>query len=208
MRRVRGFQLAFLMVFAVGCDREPASTGDRAAATSAPAAAAAPSVTAASRALDPDLEALKSVVPMNACAALTPEKLKRVFPELSFEVHQKLEPRMSGYVWDSRCTYYAGVGTHEFAKDVPTHTVEIFAATSATEAKARANLASRRENATTSTGFRLEPSLGEDAYVVTSTGVAMLFFAKGASEIQINVSELKTTNDEKIKKAVALAGTL
>lgn len=190
----------------MACDRGQTPTGDPAAAT--PAAATAPAAASVPGALDPDLEALKAAVPLNACAALSPEKLKQAYPELSFEVHQKLEPRMSGYVWDSRCTYYAGVGTHEFAKNVPTHTVEIFASTSATEAKARSNLASRRESATTSTGFRPEPSLGESAYAVTSTGVAMLFFVKGASEIQINVSDLKTPNEEKIKKAVALARTL
>ena len=40
-----------------------------------------------------------------------------------------VESRLSGYAWDSRCVYWGGVGTIDYAKDLPTHTVEIFAMT-------------------------------------------------------------------------------
>jgi hypothetical protein len=148
------------------------------------------------------------VTPADACAWLTPAKLKAVYPDLSFEVHQKLEPRMSGYVWDSRCVYWAGVGTIEYAKDTPTHTVEIFAATAASDAKAQAKLASRQETATTTTGYQPQPSLGASAYSTNNTGMATLFFVKGQSEVQLNASDLKTPVDEKIEKLLALARSL
>lgn len=163
----------------------------------APAAPAAPSV-------DAELAQLKSVVPVDACAALGPQQLKVVHPDLVFELRQKLEPRLSGYAWDSRCTWWAGVGTIEFAKDTPTHTVEIFVATPASEAKARSNLASRRELAQSTTGFRPLPELGTDAYATTQTGVASLFFVRGGSEVQVNVSDLQSPSDEKIRQALAL----
>jgi hypothetical protein len=187
----------------VACDRAPPAAGDAAAPEQAATPAAAPPPSP-----DAELERLKTVAPVDACAALTPEKLKAVFPDLSFEVHQKLDPQMSGYVWDSRCTYWAGVGAIEFAKDTPTHTVEIFVATSATEDKARANLASRHETAVNATGYQAQPALGANAYATANTGVAMLYFVKGQSEMQINVSDLKTPNDDKIRKAVALAQSL
>lgn len=180
--------------------------GDR-APSAAPAPAAAP-VAAPATSTDAELELLKTVTPVNACATLTPEKLKTVFPDLRFDVHQSLDPRMSGYVWDSRCSYQAGVGTIAFAKDAPTHTVEIFVATSATEDKARANLASRHETAVDVTGYQAQPVLGANAYATANTGVAMLYFVKGQSEVQINVSDLETPNDEKIRRAVALAQSL
>jgi hypothetical protein len=182
------------------CDRAPSAANDAAApeTTAAPAAAST----------DPELEQLKTVTPVNACATLTPEKLKTVYPEQTFDVHQKIDPQMSGYVWDSRCVYWAGVGTIDFAKDAPTHTVELFVATAANEAKARDNLARRHETATTTTGYQPQPTLGENAYAVTNTGMASLFFVRGQSEVQINVSDLNTPNDEKIRKAVALAQTL
>jgi hypothetical protein len=104
--------------------------------------------------------------------------------------------------------YWAGVGSIEFAKDTPTHTVEIFVATSASEATARAKLAARRELATSTSGYQPQAELGADAYATVDTGTAMLFFAKGQSQVQINVSSLKTPNDEKIAKAVALAKLL
>lgn len=170
-------------------------------ASGAEAAPAAPAV-------DPEFEQLKSMVPVDACAWLPAEKLAAAYPGLAFEVAQKVEPRMRGYVWDSRCTYYAGVGTIEFAKDAPTHTVEIFVATPVSEAKALANLASRREGAASTTGFELQPSLGENAYSSASTGVASLYFVKSGSEVQINVSDLETPSAEKVQKAIALAGSL
>ena len=158
--------------------------------------------------VDAELEQLKSVVPVDACGWLPAEKLAAAYPGLVFEVAQKVEPRMSGYVWDSRCTYYAGVGTIEFAKDAPTHTVEIFVATPVSEAKALANLASRREGAASTTGFEPQRSLGENAYSAASTGVASLYFVKNGSEVQINVSDLETPNAERVQKAIALAGSL
>jgi hypothetical protein len=198
-----GFVMGFVLMALAACDRAPPAAGDAAAPEQAAAPAAVPPPST-----DAELEQLKTVAPVDACATLTPEKLKAVFPDLGFEVHQKLDPRMSGYVWDSRCSYRAGVGTIEYAKDTPTHTVEIFVATSATEDKARANLASRHETAVNATGYQAQPALGENAYTTTNTGVAMLYFVKGQSEVQINFSDLKTPNDEKVRKAVALAQSL
>lgn len=183
---------------ACGGDAPPAND---AAKNAAPAAATAASP-------DAELEQLKTTAPVDACATLTPEKLKTVYGDLAFDVHQKIDPQMSGYVWDSRCVYWAGVGTIDFAKDAPTHTVEIFIATSATPEKAKANLASRQEMATTTTGYQPQPDLGEKAYAVTDTGMARLYFVKDQSEVQINVSDLKSPNAEKIAKAVALAKSL
>ena len=169
-------------------------------ATSAPAAVAS--------VVDPEFEQLKAVVPVDACAWLPTEKLAAVYPGLVFELVQKVEPRISGYVWDSRCTYNAGVGTIEFAKDAPTHTVEIFVATPVSEAKALANLASRRELAATTANFQPQPSLGEQAYSTSETGVGTIYFVKGGSEVQINVSELQSPSAEKIQKAITLAQSL
>lgn len=198
MRRSLMMSAGVALLGLAGCgDRTPPAAGG----TAAPAATPATST-------DAELEQLKTVTPVNACATLTPEKLKAVFPDLSFEVHQALDPQMSGYVWDSRCSYRAGVGTMEYAKDTPTHTVEIFVATSATEDKARANLASRHETAVDATGYQAQPTLGANAYATANTGVAMLYFVKGQSEVQINVSDLKTPNDEKVRKVVALAQSL
>ena len=173
-----------------------------------PAAATAPAAGAPVPAVDDEFEQLKTVTPVDACSWLTPEKLTAVYPDLTFVVHQELKPQMSGYVWDSRCAYWAGMGTHEFAKDVPTHTVEIFVATSVSAAKANSNLASRQELATTVTGYQPQPGLGDRAYATTNTGVASLFFVKGQSEVQINVSDLESPNDEKLGKAMALAQSL
>lgn len=185
------------------CDRSTAPAANEAAKEAAPAAAAA-----APANTDAELEQLKTVAPVDACAWLTPEKLAAEFPGLKFEVHQKIDPQMSGYVWDSRCVYWAGVGSIDFAKDAPTHTVEIFVATSVSEDKAKANLASRSEMATTTTGYQAQPTLGANAYTVIDTGMARLFFTKGQSEVQINVSDLKSPNAEKVKKAIALAQSL
>jgi hypothetical protein len=188
-----------LVLSACGSPPPPEAPAD--ATPTAPPVAAAPSP-------DAELAQLEAVTPVDACAWLTPEKLKLVYPDLTFEVRQKLAPRTSGYVWDSRCTYWAGVGTFEFAKDVPTHTVEIFVATPVSEAKALANLAGRRELATATRGYQPQPSLGADAYATTNTGMASLFLVKAASEVQINVSDLDTPNDEKLRRAVALAQAL
>lgn len=187
------------------CDRSKPANDDVA---SAEKATASTSAVAAAISTDAELDQLKTIKPVDACSWLTPEKLKAVYPDLTFEVHQKLEPRMSGYVWDSRCIYWAGMGTHEFAKDVPTHTLDIFVGTSVSEDKANANLASRHETAKAATGYQAQPAMGANAYTTTNTGISMLFFVKGQSEVQINVSDLKTPNDLKIKNAIAVAQSL
>ncbi len=181
--------------------REPASSDDTPSAASAPPAAAATAV-------DDELERLKATTPVDACTWLTPEKLKSVLPDLEFEVAQRIEPRMSGYVWDSRCTYWAGRGTIEFAKEQPTHTVEIFVATSASAAKAEERLAARREGAATTTGFTPQPALGANAYTTSTTGVVMLHFVRDQSEVQINYSDLTTPGEEKTRIVLALAASL
>lgn len=199
-----------LIAALAGCDRgapAPAEGGDTSAAPSASSADAAPPA-AAPVSADAEFEQLKATTPVDACAWLTQEKIKTVFPDLSFEIHQKLDPQMSGYVWDSRCTYWAGVGTIEFAKDTPTHTLDIFVGTSVSEEKAQSNLARRHETAVAATGYKAMPALGANAYATTNTGIASLFFVKGQSEVQINFSDLKTPNDQKIEKALALAQTL
>lgn len=203
MRRMMKVMAGVAMLGLAACDRAPPATPE--AASPAPANASA-MVPAAST--DAELEQLKTVIPVDACATLTPEKLKAVYPDLNFDVHQKVDPQMSGYVWDSRCVYWAGVGSIEFAKDAPTHTVEIFVNTAANEDKAKANLASRYELATTTSGYQAQAALGPNAYTTTDTGMARLFFVKGQSEIQINVSDLKTPNAEKVSKAIALAQSL
>lgn len=191
-----------LALSACGGDKPAADTAaasaDGAAADQAAAAAPAAST-------DPEIEQLKTVKPVEACAWLTPEKLGTVFPGVAFEVHQKIDAQMSGYAWDSRCTYWAGVGTIEFAKDAPTHTVEIFVNTVVSADKANANLASRAETAKTATGYQPQAALGANAYTVTSTGVAMLFFVKGQSEVQLNFSDLKSPSEEKVKALLAIA---
>lgn len=201
MRHLIFTAVSALALGACGSSQPPddASAAPGAAVAQAPAPAAS---------VDDENERLKTTTPVDACAWLTPEKLKVVFPDLTFEVHQKVDPQLSGYVWDSRCVYWAGVGTIDFAKDAPTHTVDIFVGTSVSDAKAQANLASRQELATTTTGYQAQPALGANAYDIANTGVGSLFLVKGPSEIQINVSDLSTPNDEKIAKAIALAQSL
>jgi hypothetical protein len=203
MKRLMMTSIAVLALAA--CNRSPPAPD---ADSKDASAAAAASEMAAEADVDAGLKQLETVKPVDACAWLTPEKLKAVFPDLNFEVHQKLEPRMSGYLWDSRCTYWAGVGSIDYAKDVPTHTLNIFVGTTVSEDKAKANLASRHETATSATGYRAQTALGPNAYSTANTGVVSLFFVKGQSEVQINVSDLKTPNDEKIQKAIALAQSL
>jgi len=197
MYRLKLCILPILVAVLVACGRQP-SVGE----------AGAPPPVASAAVLDPEWERLNAVVPLDACALLSADKLEPLYPGLVFELRQKVEPRLSGYVWDSRCTWWAGVGSIEFAKDTPTHTVEIFVNTPASEAKALANLASRRETATSTTGYQPRPELGADAYAVTQTGMASLFFVKQGSEVQINVSDLDSPNADKIRRAVALAQSL
>lgn len=202
MRHSKPLIIAAALLALSGCSRDAQSPAADQAAANAPAAAQASTST------DAEYEQLKTVTPLDACATLTPEKLKAVFPALEFSVHQELKPQLSGYLWDSRCTYWAGVGTQEFAKDVPTHTVEIFIGTSANVEKAKRNLASRHETAVNATGYQAQAALGENAYSTTNTGFVSLFFVKGQSEIQINLSDLSTPNEQKIQNAIALAQSL
>lgn len=204
MRYVTAITIGLAGLGVVACDKAPADA-PKASAASAPAVAAKP---AAAPSTDLELEQLKTVTPVDACATLTPDKLKAVFPDLTFTQHQALAPRMSGYLWDSRCSYRAGVGTIDFAKDAPTHTVDIYIGTVANEAKAKANLASRGELAKAAPNYLAQPELGPEAYTVTDTGVARVFYLKGKSEYQLNFSDLKTPNAEKVKKVVALAKAL
>jgi hypothetical protein len=177
-------------------------------AESAAGDAATSTEAAAASSVDAEYEQLKAATPVDACALLTTDKLKSVFPDLDFTLHQEIKPRLSGYVWDSRCTYWAGVGTLEFAKDVPTHTVDIFIGTSASEEKAKGNLASRHETAISTTGYQPQSAMGEHAYSTANDGTASLFFVKGQSEMQINVSYLKSSNEQKIENTIALAQSL
>lgn len=192
-----------LTLSACGGDKPATDTAAPAADGTATDPSAAAPATAAST--DPELEQLKTVKPVDACAWLPPEKLGAAFPGLTFEVRQKVDPRMSGYAWDSRCTYWAGVGTIDYAKDVPTHTVDIFVNTVVSAEKANTNLASRADGAKNATGYQPQAELGPNAYALTNTGVAMLYFVKGQSEVQLNFSDLKTPNDEKVKTLVAIA---
>ena len=203
MRRMMILAAGVAALALLGCNRETPAGGD--AAAPPPAGAAAP---VAAPSPDDEIAQLKAVTPLDACATLTPDKLKAVYPDLTFTVHQTVAPQMSGYMWDSRCSYRAGVGTIEFAKDAPTHSVDIMIGTVVSEAKAQANLASRVETARTTNGYQPQADLGANAYAVTDTGMARLYFVKGQSEIQINVSDLDTPNAEKIAKAVALAKSL
>lgn len=202
MRRPMMVLASVAMFGLAACDRAPPATD-----TAASEAKAAPTAAAAS-APDAELEQLKGIAPVDACALLTPDKLQVVYPDQTFEVHQKVAPQMSGYVWDSRCVYRAGVGTIDFAKDAPTHTVEIFVATAANEDKARANLASRHATATTTSGYQAQDALGPNAYTTTDTGMAHLFFVRDQSEIRIDVSDLESPNAQKVQKALALARSL
>ncbi len=206
MRRMMILATGIAALGLMACNRETPAGGDAAAPPSA--SAAAPAAPAATPSPDDEITQLKAVTPLDACATLTQDKLKAVYPDLAFTVHQVLAPRMSGYMWDSRCSYRAGVGTIEFAKDAPTHSVDIMIGTVVSEAKAQANLASRVETAKTTNGYQPQPDLGTNAYAISDIGMARLYFVKGQSEIEINVSDLKTTSAEKIARAVALAKSL
>lgn len=198
-----------IVSISAACDRAPTPAADKAAVTDkAPASGAAPAAATAPPSVDPELAQLQATTPVDACALVSPETLAKVFDGLKFEVHETLAPRMSGYVWDSRCVFWAGVGTLDFAKDVPTHTVDVFVATTVSPAKAQANHSARQQSAATTPGYQAKPELGEAAYATTATGLASLFFVKGASQVQINVSNLDTPNEQKIARAVALAKLL
>jgi hypothetical protein len=178
-----------------------------AAEQAAPAASTA-APPASAPATDLEFEAVKAATPVVACDLITLDEVAAIYPGLKFTVKQKLDPRMSGYAWDSRCEYEAGVGTIAYAKDAPTHSVQVFVNTVASDAKAQANLKSRAESAASAPSYKAQPDLGASAYTTTQTGTASLFLVKGQAEIQLLVSELKSPNDEKIKKLLALAKSL
>jgi hypothetical protein len=173
-----------------------AACGERAAPAEPEAAPAKTSATV----VDPELEQLKALSPVVACSLLSEAEVEAVFPGLDFRLHQALEPQLSGYAWDSRCTYWAGEG--------PTNTVELFVSTPVSEAKARANLAWRRESATTTRGYALQPQLGTDAFSTTDTGVVLLHFVHGPSTVELRVSDIPTPTEEKLRQALALAQSL
>lgn len=198
MKRIFGVIAVCASVLVVSaCDGTPPVAEN----TNTPTIATTPSV-------DAELEQLKAVTPADACAWLPVEKLAAVYPDVKFELKQKVDPRLSGYNWDSRCVYWGGVGTVDYAKDVPTHTVEIFAMTPVSVDKAQSNLASRQGMAVSTTGYQTQPDLGAHAYSSLDTGVARLFFVKGQSEVQINISDLDTPSEEKIQKTIVIAQSL
>jgi hypothetical protein len=192
-----------LPVTLAACSSAPAT--DQAAPAASSAAAAAP---ASAPSTDPEFEAVKAATPVVACDIITLEEVSAIYPGITFTLKTKLDPRMSGYAWDSRCEYEAGVGTVEFAKNVPTHSVQVFVNTVASEAKAQSNLKSRAETAATTPNYKAQPELGPSGYTTTATGTASAFLTKGQSEIQLLVSELKSPNDEKIRKLLTLAKSL
>jgi hypothetical protein len=173
---------------------------------SAPAAStAAPAAPASAPSSDPEFEAVKAATPVVACDLITLEEVSALYPGLTFTVKQNTAPQMSGYAWDSRCEYEAGVGTIEFAKTQPTHSVQVFATTVASEAKAQEHLKSRAESMAGESTYKAQPDLGPSAHTVRGTGSVSLFMMQGQTEIQLIVSELKSSNDEKIQKLLALA---
>ena len=188
-----------LVLFA--CSDKPAA--DASAAADAPASqASAPSV-------DAEYEQVKATTPLVACELLTLEKVARVNPGIQFSALPSKPPQMSGYAWDSRCEYQAGVGTMDIAKDTPTHVVQVFVNTVASEAKALSKLQSRAEMAVSSTNYTPRPELGASAYTVSEFGFVSVFFTKGQAEIQINVSDiLKSSYDQRVERVLALAKAL
>lgn len=169
---------------------------------------AAPVAPASAPSTDPEFEAVKAATPVVACDIITVDEVSALYPGLTFTLKSKLDPRMSGYAWDSRCEYEAGVGTLEFAKTQATHSVQVFVSTVASEAKAQANLKSRAELAAGESTYKAQPDLGPSAYTNRQTGMVSLFLVKGQAEIQLIVSELKSSNDEKIVKVLTLAKSL
>jgi len=187
----------------------PACSGAPSTDQAAPAASsAAPAAPASAPSTDPEFEAVKAATPVVACDIITLEEVSALYPGITFTLKSKLDPRMSGYAWDSRCEYEAGVGTVEYAKDTPTHSVQVFVNTVASEAKAQANLKSRAELAAGESTYKAQPELGPSAYTNRQTGTVSLFLVKGQAEIQLLVSELKSSNDEKIVKLLTLAKSL
>lgn len=180
------------------CSSAPATEPAAPAAASAPAPASAP-------ATDPEFEQVKAATPLVACDLITLDEVSALYPGLKFSVKQNTAPQMSGYAWDSRCEYEAGVGTIEFAKTQPTHSVQVFATTVANAEKAQAHVKSRAESMAGESTYQAHPDLGPSAHTVRGTGTVSLYTVKGQTEIQLLVSELKSSNDDKIQKLLALA---
>lgn len=172
------------------------------------ASSAAPAAPASAPSTDPEFEAVKAATPIVACDLITLDEVSALYPGLTFTLKQKLDPRMSGYAWDSRCEYEAGVGTVEFAKTTPTHSVQVFVNTVANEAKAQANLRSRAESAAGQPSYEAQPELGPSAFTRSQTGSVSLFLVKGQAEIHLLVSELRSSSDAKVAKLLALAKSL
>lgn len=192
---------AFAILTLAACGRSAPPASDTASAPSAAPPGAAPAH------VDDEFERLKATTPADACAFLTLEKLKAVLPALAFEVHEHVEPHLSGYSWASRCVYHAGRGAIAMAPNDPTHSVEVFVTTAASPEKAAERLAARHDGATTTTGFTPQPALGANAFSTSTTGVAMLYFVHDQSEVQINYADLTTPSEEKTRIVLALAGS-
>jgi hypothetical protein len=189
-------------VMLVACSGK--STSDQPAADTP--ATAAPVSQAPAPSGDAEFEQVKKTTPLVACELLTLEEVGRVIPAVQFSALPSKPPQMSGYAWDSRCEYQAGVGTMEISKETPTHVVQIFVNTVVNEAKALANLKSRAETAVSTTRYTPRPELGPSAYTIANVGYVSVFFSKGQAEIQINVSDiLESTYDQKVARVLALA---
>lgn len=170
----------------------------------APPAPAAPTAGAVASE-DAELAALQALTPVDACARISLEDLQQLYPQVPFVVQQALAPRLSGYVWDSRCVYVAGQGSVEGAPDAVTQTVAVYVATAATPAAAQSALQSRHALAQASTGYQALPALGAEAYAITQTGAVSIYFVREQSEVQINVTALSSPNAQKLEQALALA---
>jgi len=161
--------------------------------------------------VDDELERLKATTPVDACTLLTPEKLKSVLPKVNFELVQRLEPRLSGYAWDSRCTYGAGRGSIEFAKEQETHRVEFYVYTRASAEKAEEGLVTERKSAESSDSFSLRPELGKNAYSFRDLVGGTVHFVRGQSEMKMTYRELYIPGQEQhdmVSMALALAKAL
>lgn len=203
MRHARQLFAVVSGILLVACSDRPAADG--ASADSATAETAAPSESPPSS-LDAEFEQVKATTPLVACDLLTADEVAQVIPGLQFAALPAKPPQLSGYAWDSRCEYQAGVGTMERSKDTPTHVVQVFVNTVASEAKASANLTSRAETAVSTTKYTARPELGGAAYTISNVGYVSVFFTKGQAEIQINVSDvMQSSYEQKVERVLALA---
>lgn len=176
---------------------------DRATPPAPPAAVQAAATAAANP--DAELAALQALTPVDACARISLEDLRQVYPDVPFALQQALAPRLSGYVWDSRCVYVAGQGSVEGAPDAVTQTVEVYVATAATPAAAQSALQSGQALAQSTAGYQALSALGEGAYAITQTGAVSIYFVRDQSQVQIQVMALSSPNPQKLEQALALA---